>query len=92
LDQSYDEANAVTVDSDGNVIVLGESWASGQSYDVWLRKYTGSGSELWTVSVPDDAIAHDMGRGLALFSDDDIATAGRLWQASQDAWIARFNP
>jgi hypothetical protein len=43
----YDGANALTVDSDGNVFVTGISNESGSIYDYATIKYSSSGNEIW---------------------------------------------
>ncbi|MCA9710887.1 MAG: DUF4215 domain-containing protein, partial [Myxococcales bacterium] len=45
---NVDEIHGVAADSAGNVIVAGETYVTGSSADVWVRKYDPDGGVLWT--------------------------------------------
>jgi alpha-tubulin suppressor-like RCC1 family protein len=45
---SYDAANAVALDGNGNVIVTGHSYGTGETYDYATVAYSGAGVPLWT--------------------------------------------
>jgi uncharacterized delta-60 repeat protein len=75
---SDDYANAVVVDTSGNVIVTGYSLGSGGSYDYATIKYSGAGAPLWTNRYNGPANGDDLaGRScLALGPDGSVFVTG----------------
>ena len=98
-----DEANAIAIDSAGNVYVTGES--VGGYYDYTTVKYDSFGQEQWVAryngpqnSVDEaHAIAIDSagnvyvtGESVGLGTDDDYATV-KYDSSGQEQWVARYN-
>jgi uncharacterized delta-60 repeat protein len=77
---SYDTGNGVTVDSSDNIYVtgytngiLGNSSSGG--YDIFLVKYTSSGTKQWTKQL--GTSSNDFGFGVTVDSSDNIYVAGQ---------------
>ncbi|MFO1128620.1 MAG: SBBP repeat-containing protein [Rhodospirillales bacterium] len=99
-----DQANAVAVDKQGNVIIAGATHGpldgadpKATDYDPWLAKYDGNGNLLWKEQIVGktqasaDAIALD-GSGNILIAG---TSNGRIVPGPYggfDAWVAKYTP
>lgn len=99
-----DEGNAVAVDSNGNIFVIGHTFgddssdSSSEFVVTWLAKFNPAGSLLWKKRLfkqPDDR-----SRSIAIDSENHVVLAGiTFWREGQDgpadggadAWIAKFD-
>src|SRR5690606_1613351 len=71
-----DQARAVAIDGEGNVIVAGfEQGAT--SRDVWARKYDPSGNPLWTHVVDTAEMLDNQAEGVAVDDAGNVVISGR---------------
>jgi len=88
-----DYSNGVAVDSDGNIIIAGNtnSFGAGGS-DAFVAKYNSTGSQLWNVTW--GGANTEYGTGVAVDSSGKITVAGRtdsFGAGNGDAFVARYN-
>jgi len=92
----FDEANAVTIDSQGRIVVAGQSF-NGTNDDFAVARYTPSGAldstfngtgKVTTPIVNGD----DDAEGVAIDPQGRIVAAGFVFGTSADFGLARYNP
>jgi hypothetical protein len=72
-----DWARALAVDSQGNVVVTGQSWKDGQNLDVVTRKYRSrDGKLLWTRRYNGEANDYDVAADVAVDADGNAYVCG----------------
>ena len=72
--KSWDEAMAVAVDSEGNVIVTGRS-RNGGNFDYYTIKYDKDGNQLWSKSF--NGGGDDQAMAVAVDSEGNVIVTGR---------------
>ncbi|MCY0986534.1 DUF4215 domain-containing protein [Nannocystis sp. ILAH1] len=86
-------AYGIAEDSTGAIVVVGDSEANAapSKRDVWIRKYTAAGDEVWT-QLHDGPIAGSMDSANAVAIDpfDDIFVAGQ--ERGGNLWLGKFTP
>ena len=103
-DNNADFAEAVAVDSSGNVYVTGESAGPGTYMDYATIKYNFSGQQQWVIRY--DGPGHDLDRasGIAVNDSGNVYVTGWSWgaatssdyatvkynSAGQQQWVARY--
>jgi alpha-tubulin suppressor-like RCC1 family protein len=92
-----DEAQAMALDSSGNVLVTGYSQSSGNGYDYFTRKIRasagalGSSVTLWGVQYNGSANQDDIATAIAVDSADNALVTGRSWNGSNwDYYTAKY--
>jgi len=75
---SPDGANALAVDSNGNVIVAAYSTGSGSGVDYTTIKYSNAGVPLWTNRYNGPANGNDSPFGVAVDSSGNVIVTGRV--------------
>jgi len=104
-ENSFDSANAITVDSSGNVYVTGRSVGSGTWYDYATIKYNGSGVEQWVARYNGPGNSWDEASAIAVDSSGNVYVTGRSYGSGTDydyatikynssavqQWVARYN-
>ena len=88
--QYNDSAHDVTVDAQGNVLVLGESIGLARSSDILVVKYGPAGNLLWTYSY--DSPDHRLERGIGIRLDPagNIYVAGTSGESTEGASAIAF--
>ena len=71
-----DYAQAIGVDSDGNVFVTGYATVSGGTYDYATIKYSGAGVPLWTNRYNGPGNGSDYARAIAVDSSNNVFVTG----------------
>ncbi len=90
---NVDEAHAVVVDHEDNVIVTGFSSGSGSSYDYYTAKYAAAdGSLLWERRYNGPANKADAGSAMALDGMGNVIVTGYSYSASNtpDYYTAKY--
>lgn len=90
-DHGIDEANGITADSAGNVIVSG-TLNLGDDPVGWLRKYSPQGASAWTLDITGPTGPARNGPVATLIGDDTVF--GGSYGANgpaQDAWVRRVS-
>jgi hypothetical protein len=72
----HDYAQAIAVNSTGNVFVTGRSEGRGTSYDFATVAYDGSGSQLWISRYNGPANFRDYGKAIAIDSSGNVYVTG----------------
>jgi uncharacterized delta-60 repeat protein len=101
----YDSANALAIDSSGNVYVSGQSMGNGTSYDYATIKYNSAGVQLWVARYNGPGNGSDDARSIAVdglgnvyvtgYSDgsgtnSDFATI-KYNSTGIEQWVTRYN-
>ncbi|MCB9737590.1 MAG: hypothetical protein H6745_33840 [Deltaproteobacteria bacterium] len=82
---AWDTAWDVAVAGDGSVYATGGY--SGPKTDIWVRKHSPDGAELWTVTHSSEGINADRGHGIAVDSKGDAVVVG---VENGNAWIRKL--
>lgn len=103
---SWDQANAIEVDSSGNVCVTGRSTGVGTSSDYATIKYYPNGDTAWVRRYDNAWHAQDEANDIALDDAGNVYVTGASWNGSstgevfatlkylsdgQTAWLRRFD-
>jgi uncharacterized delta-60 repeat protein len=91
-DNASDEGYGVAVGADGSVYATGYKNKSGQSWNVWLRKYSPEGKKIWTKTYNSADNSSEVGSGVAVGSDGSIFVTGRkeVTGQSYDIWLRKY--
>jgi uncharacterized delta-60 repeat protein len=76
LGNGYDFANAVAVDSVGNIYVTGQSWGGTTHYDYATIKYDSAGNQLWIARYDGLGNGHDNTSAIAVDSLGNVYVTG----------------
>src|SRR3989339_140550 len=89
---STDSGIGIAVDDSGNVYVTGTEEVTGQSYNIWTRKYDSSGSEVWTKTYNGSANASDYGNGIAVDGIGNIYVTGYTFVSGENGniWTGKY--
>lgn len=89
-----DIIRGVARDVDDNVILVGEVYAPIGLANVWIRKLSDTGLELWTQIHDSAGSDNDIGRGAAVAPDGTIVVAGQEYTANDfaAAWVRKVTP
>jgi hypothetical protein len=94
IDNSFDNATAVALDGQGNVAVAGTERAGGED-DVFVRRFTESGAELWTGHYEGNSAVSDDLNDMIYLPDGRLMLAGRQRVGAtvddDAAWISVVN-
>src|SRR3989339_306203 len=90
---STDSGIGIAVDDSGNVYVTGTEEITGQSYNIWTRKYDSSGTEVWTRTYNGAANSADAGRGVAVDSIGNVYVTGceTVTGQSYNIWTRKYD-
>ncbi|NOY59125.1 MAG: T9SS type A sorting domain-containing protein [Calditrichaeota bacterium] len=101
----YDEANALVLDREGNVLVTGASWGNSTANDFATVKYDGNGRQLWAVRYNGPASGEDFGIDVATDEDGNVVVGGmstgdngttdivtiKYSPTGEELWVARYD-
>jgi hypothetical protein len=101
----HDDAEAIAVDSSGNVYVTGRSLGSGGYFDYATVKYDSAGQEQWVARYNGPGNGHDDAEAIAVDSSGNVYVTGgsagsdgladyatvKYDSAGQEQWVARYN-
>jgi hypothetical protein len=84
-----DIANALTLDTSGNIYVTGQSDGSGTNFDYATVKYDSSGNQKWVVRYNFSPQHDDEARGIAIDNENNIFVTGvsYVWGSSNSVTI-----
>ena len=87
-----DAGNAVAFTAEGDLIVAGNIYVPIGLADLWLRKYSAAGKELWTRTA-DHMKGNDLWHGVAIDADGNIGLVGEVYEVAGLAAIlsAKYN-
>ena len=103
---ALDFANAIAVDSSGNVYVTGESYGLDSARDYATIKYNSTGQEQWVARYNGPANYDDEARAIVLDGSANVYVTGYSYgvgdvgidyatikynSAGQQQWVARYN-
>ena len=103
---AFDFADAIAVDSSGNVYVTGESYGLDSAYDYATIKYNSTGQEQWVARYNGPANYDDEATAIALDGSANVYVTGYSYgvgdvgpdyatikynSAGQQQWVARYN-
>ncbi len=100
-----DSANAIALDSQGNVVVAGTSWSVGSKHDFVIVKYNRDGIQQWVDKYNGPGNGEDMAVDLALDVEGNLFVAGnsegvdtasdlavlKYNQTGVRQWVVRYN-
>jgi uncharacterized delta-60 repeat protein len=86
---SDEEANAIALDVSGNLVVSGYLKNSGTSSDIYIEKYTSTGSRLWNYRYDSPINESDRSSDMVLDNTGNIYLCGKTdvdpsWQVNDD--------
>ena len=100
-----DRAQALAIDSSGNIYVTGQSWGGSSSEDYVTIKYSPVGETLWVKLYNGPGDSTDIASDLELDTSGNIYVTGRSWGGSgnfdyatvkyapngETLWVRRYN-
>lgn len=81
---NMDDADAVIVDGEGNIIVVGSHRTLTDGFDLWLQQYAPDGTELWGFTWDGGNSLDDSASGIALHPSGDVILTGYTESAVDD--------
>ncbi len=88
-----DYGHSIAIDSSNNVYVTGFEDVSGESINIWIRKYDLDGNTNWTRSENGIANGNDYGRGIAVDSIGNVYVTGLEWVSGENGniWVRKYD-
>ena len=88
-DGSYDIAD----DGSGNVYVTGYETVTGESNNIWVRKYDTDGDVIWTKTHNGTASDYDVGNGIAVDGSGNVYVTGAETVAGEqyNIWVRKYD-
>jgi len=93
LDDGSDSARGTATDSEGNIYVVGYVTVADSDTNIWVRKYSSSGTKLWTRIVAGSANSLDAALGAAVDSAGNLFVVGYITVTGEgtNIWIRKYN-
>jgi len=90
---SQDGGNCIAVDGSGNVYVTGWAGVTGESDNIWVRKYNSNGDEIWTRTYNGVANGADGGYGIAVDGSGNVYVNGEETVTGEglNIWVRKYN-
>jgi len=94
VDNGDDLSYGITVDENGDVYVTGYESVSGESYNIWVRKYDTNGYEVWTSTYNGTDNLSDRGYGIAVDGSGNVYVTGCETAPGQktNIWVRKYDP
>src|SRR3989339_285542 len=88
-----DYGMGIAVDISGNIYVTGYEKITGQSANIWIRKYDNNGAEIWTRTYNGVANGVDMGSGIAVDISGNVYVTGseEIAGHGSNIWTRTYN-
>ncbi|MBA7519177.1 hypothetical protein ES705_11252 [subsurface metagenome] len=89
----FDVGSGIAVDGNGNVYVTGYETVTGQESNIWVRKYSSDGYEIWTRTYNGTANDDDEGYGIAVDGDGNVYVAGyeTVKKEKSNIWVRKYD-
>lgn len=89
----WDNGMDVAVDGSGSVYVIGTVSVSGESANIWIRKYDGDGNDVWTKTYNGAADDWDHGSDITVDGSGNVYAAGYETVSGQGAnvWVRKYD-
>ncbi|MBI2265347.1 MAG: SBBP repeat-containing protein [Armatimonadetes bacterium] len=92
---SYDYGYGIAVDVFGNVYVTGDEERSdlGQGPNVWIRKFSPTGTPIWTETYNGGANMGDVGKAITVDANGNVFIAGQTLESLaqlSDIWVRKY--
>jgi hypothetical protein len=91
VSDSTDIAEAITVDTSGNVYVTGSSFVSDSAPDIVTIKYSGDGDTVWTRYYDGSGGRGDYPTAMAIDGAGNIYVIGRSVEANADYCVIKYD-
>lgn len=86
-----EKVQALVVDKNSDVYVVGYETRSKTNKDIWIRKYSSNGETLWTNRLAGESSYEDEAKSVALDNQGNVYVIGHINQATgQDVWISKL--
>ena len=89
---SFDVANYVNLDADGNVYVTGYSSETGTGTDICTIKYNNSGIQLWAQKFNGIGNGSDFGRVVLADASGNVYVSGSCFVNNLDNCVIKYSP
>jgi hypothetical protein len=91
-DSTLGEGSDVAVDNSGNVYVVGSVEGAGER-DLFVRRYDGSMTAIWTRTYNGRYSGRDFGRGIAVDDTGNVYVTGseQATSSSSQPWLGRYD-
>jgi uncharacterized delta-60 repeat protein len=92
-DNGNDQVEEVVVDTSGNVYVAGFENIAGEGWNIWVRKYSSSGNEVWTRTHNGPDNNNDAGYSIAVDTSGNVYVTGyeTVTGEGENIWIRKYN-
>jgi uncharacterized delta-60 repeat protein len=89
-----DRAYGIAADADDNVWVVGDNFVADNDLDMWIAKFDGAGTALWSFLVPGPVGETDTALDVTVDEGGNAAVVGfsRAATNDYDIWVGRYDP
>jgi uncharacterized delta-60 repeat protein len=90
---SHDEAFGIAIDPGGNLLVAGYVTTASDERDIWVRKYTATGTIEWTDIVSGPDADDDEAHAIASDGIGNVLVTGfvRTGSSGEDIWVRKYD-
>jgi hypothetical protein len=89
----WDEGHGIAVDRSGNVYVIGDEYVTGESSNIWVRKYDSNGNEIWTRTYNGTGNGWDEGYDIAIDGSGNVCVTGyeSVTEEGRNIWVRKYD-